>query len=52
MNKKTYVAPVVKRVELEVKSAILAVCHTSAVTMDPQLGPTPCSISLSCYNPN
>lgn len=48
MEKKPYQAPVVKKVKLEVKNAVLAVCHASP-NMDPQ-GPLPCSLTVGCYN--
>ena len=31
MNKKPYEAPLVKKVTLEIKTAVLAVCHSSPV---------------------
>jgi len=51
MNKKTYVAPVVKRVDLNIKNAILAACHQSPTYTDPQEGPAPCAAVANCYNP-
>lgn len=51
MIKKTYVAPVVKRVELKIKTSILATCNRSPSIMDPKIGPTPCSALIGCYNP-
>ncbi|HOE69587.1 MAG TPA: hypothetical protein PLE10_03725 [Brevefilum sp.] len=48
MNKKTYAAPQVKKVKLEIKNAILAVCNQSPSVMDPKDGPVPCSIT-NCY---
>ena len=49
MNKKPYSAPVVKIVQLKVMNAILAVCHTSAVTFDPRINTVPCSAATGCY---
>ena len=52
MNKKPYEAPTVKKVRLEIKSAILAVCNTSSnVTPYDEGFGTPCSISSGCYDP-
>lgn len=51
MNKKTYAAPVVTKVELKIQNAILAVCHSSATTMDPRTGSAPCSVAINCFNP-
>ncbi len=51
MNKKTYAKPIVTRVELTIKSAILAVCNQSPTIMDPRLGPVACSVETGCYNP-
>jgi hypothetical protein len=51
MTKKQYSAPEVKRVKLEIKSAILAACNQSPTIMDPKDGPVPCSTSTSCYDP-
>ena len=51
MSKKPYAAPQLKQVRLEIKNAILAVCHQSPTVMDPQIGPTPCSPATGCYNP-
>jgi len=48
MNKKRYEAPVLKKVRLVVKNAILAQCHDSPV-MDPK-GIAPCSQTPGCYN--
>lgn len=50
MNKKPYRAPAVTAVRLEVKSAILAVCHSSP-NLTPRDGDVPCTINLGCYNP-
>ncbi len=51
MNKKPYAAPVVIRVELKIKNAILATCNQSPTIMDPKLGPVPCSAETGCYIP-
>ncbi len=51
MNKKTYVKPVVKRVDLKIKNSILAVCNASPTIMDPKIGPVPCSAETGCYLP-
>lgn len=52
MNKKPYQAPQVKKVKLQVKNAILAVCHSSPLTSDPRSGEVPCAIITACYDPN
>lgn len=49
MNKRTYAAPRIKRVKLEIKNAILAVCNQSPTIMDPKVGPVPCSAAVGCY---
>jgi len=36
--KKQYTAPIVKKVRLDIKTSVLATCHTS-VTIDPLLPP-------------
>ena len=51
MNKRTYTAPHVKRVKLEIKNAILAACNQSTSYMDPKIGPVPCSADVGCYVP-
>lgn len=51
MNKRTYAAPRVKRVKLEIKNAILANCNQSPTIMDPKTGPVACSALAGCYNP-
>jgi len=48
MNKKPYKAPVVKKVHLEIKNAVLSICHSSLVA-DP-LGDVGCR-STGCFNP-
>ena len=47
MNKKPYKAPVVKKVKLEIKDAILAVCHSSTITTPK--GSSTCEITPRCY---
>lgn len=49
MNKKPYVKPVVTRVELKIKNAILATCNASPTIMDPKQGPVACSFTTGCY---
>lgn len=51
MNKKTYAAPLVTKVELKIKNAILATCHQSPTVTDPQVGPIACSVATGCYDP-
>lgn len=51
MNKKTYVKPVVTKVELTIKNAILATCNQSPTIMDPKIAPVPCSAETGCYLP-
>ena len=51
MDKKQYQKPVVTRVELKIKNALLATCHSSPTTFDPRQGPVTCSASVGCYNP-
>jgi hypothetical protein len=46
MNKKPYEAPVVKKVSLEIKNAVLGVCHTSTA-LDPMDGP--CRLTTACF---
>lgn len=48
MNKKPYKAPVVKKVRLEMSTAVLAVCHSSTVG-DSRTAPTGCRISEECF---
>ena len=52
ITKKTYEAPEVRRVNLVVKNAVLAVCHTSP-TLQPKNVPVPgpCAIITGCYTP-
>jgi hypothetical protein len=47
MNKKTYVAPAVRKVHLVIQNAILAVCHSSA-NLDPK-GTLGCTVTVDCY---
>jgi hypothetical protein len=54
MNKKPYEAPTVKTIRLEVRNAILAVCHTSTVltpqrNIDGQL--IGCNVIPICLGP-
>ena len=49
-DKKRYEAPAVKKVRLEVKESILAVCHSSA-DQTPQAGEIACSAATGCYYP-
>jgi len=51
MNKKSYVKPIVTKVELTIKSAILATCNQSPTIMDPKISDTPCSAMTGCYDP-
>jgi hypothetical protein len=48
MNKKPYTAPIVKKVRLEVKNAVLAVCHTSPQNVR-KLGLAGCNVTINCY---
>lgn len=45
-DKKCYEAPVVKKIRLEVKNAVLATCHTSYDATPRSLG-----VDLPCYLP-
>jgi hypothetical protein len=47
MNKKPYEPPVVKKVKLEIKNAILAACNTSSI-IDPT-GTLGCHVTPRCY---
>lgn len=50
MEKKPYEAPMVKKVRLEVKESVLAVCHTSQ-SLDPSYLPGGCQlISNHCLD--
>lgn len=51
MIKKQYSTPEVKRVKLEIKTAILAACNQSPTITDPKIGGAPCQISTGCYDP-
>jgi len=48
MNKKTYVMPIVQKVKLSLRDAILATCHSS-----PNMTPAEpdCQYSVACFNP-
>jgi len=51
MNKQTYQKPMLRRVRLEVKTSVLAVCNMSTVTQ-PKDFPLPGSCRLNgCYTP-
>jgi len=50
MNKKRYEAPVLKKVRLVVKNAVLGGCHSSP-NLDPKEGGIACSTLTGCYNP-
>ncbi len=43
MNKKPYEAPIVKKVRLEVRNAVLAVCHSSP-NLSPKVGAIACHV--------
>jgi hypothetical protein len=48
IQKKQYEPPTVKKVNLEIKNAVLALCHTS-----PDFTPSttsPCQLTPGCYN--
>jgi hypothetical protein len=48
-DKKPYEPPAVKKVKLEIKNAVLSVCHSST-NLDPDYG-SGCSINTGgCYN--
>lgn len=51
MIKKQYSTPEVKRVKLEIKTAILAACNQSPTNMDAKIGDAPCQILTGCYDP-
>lgn len=48
MNKKPYEAPIVKKVRLEMSTAVLSVCHSSLVG-DSNTAPEGCRISEQCF---
>jgi hypothetical protein len=53
MNKKQYQKPVVKKVRLVMKNAVLADCHSSP-NLTPRDDPTPgagCLVNPACYTP-
>ena len=52
MDKRTYSAPHIKRVKLELKNAILSSCNQSPTIMDPRVGTVACNIAAGCFNPN
>ena len=47
MNKKTYTAPVIKKIHLEIKNAVLSVCHSSMVGDDKDAAGG-CRVSTAC----
>jgi hypothetical protein len=47
MNKKPYKAPVVKKVRLEMSTAVLSVCHSSLVGDDMTVPPG-CRVNEQC----
>jgi hypothetical protein len=49
MKKKPYQAPVVRKVHLEIKNAVLGNCHSST-NMDPATGPG-CTLVTGCWAP-
>lgn len=50
MNKKTYEAPKVRKVRLEVRNAVLAICHSSP-NLTPRDDPFPnCALNPGCYD--
>jgi hypothetical protein len=49
MNKKPYEAPIVKKVRLEVRNAVLAICYSST-NSSPKNDPFPCNAAQHCYN--
>ena len=48
--KTTYEPPIVNKVRLEIKNAVLANCHSSP-NITPKSGTIQCSVSTGCYNP-
>jgi len=50
MNKKPYKAPVVKKVHLEIKNAVLSVCNSSMIS-DPISEELGCRIT-GCFTPS
>jgi len=52
MKKKIYEAPIVKRVHLEIKNAVLAVCNTSydATPRNPGIPGHVCYLDPGCLN--
>jgi len=51
MDKRSYSAPQIREVKLEIKNSILAVCNISPTIMDPRIGPVACSVETGCYAP-
>jgi len=52
MEKKQYTAPVVRKVRLEIKNAVLATCNSSPLYMSPKDPVTgePCNLNPGCFN--
>ena len=52
MDKKLYVAPEVKKVRLEIKNAVLAVCNSSPTYMSPKdiYNNRPCTAVPGCFD--
>jgi len=52
MQKKDYTAPKITKVNLNLKNAILAVCHSSPLALSPKEAPVnDCRFATGCYNP-
>lgn len=47
MNKKTYEPPIIKKVHLEIKNAILSVCHSSMINDSADIAPG-CRVNNTC----
>jgi len=51
MEKRNYQKPEIVRVQLVVKNAILAVCHSSPLGLSPKEEPANnCQMTVGCYN--
>jgi len=48
MIKKVYEAPIIKKVHLEITTAVLSVCHSSLIE-DSSTAPTGCRVVGSCW---
>ncbi len=46
-KKQAYEKPALRKVRLEVKTSVLASCHSSVVT-SPQTAPVPCKLNNIC----